>query len=84
MELFDVLLVGAFDALLLGEPQIYISSASRFPPSRFLLYYDHAGTRGAAHTTIFLYEAYQSYYYLLCAIMSFWTTCIQGLLLYAR
>ena len=35
MELFDVLLVGAFDALLLGEPQIYISSASLFLPSQF-------------------------------------------------
>ena len=68
MELFDVLLVGAFDALLLGESSIYISSASRFPPSRVLLYEDHACTRGAAHTAIFLYEAYLI---LLCASMSF-------------
>jgi hypothetical protein len=38
MELFDVLLVGAFDALLLGEPQTYISSGFLFPLQAVLLY----------------------------------------------
>jgi hypothetical protein len=57
MELFDVLLVGALDALRLGELYIYndISSASLFPlPSRVLFFSVHVCTRGAAHTTVYL------------------------------
>jgi hypothetical protein len=39
MELFDVLLVGALDALLLGESELDIRSAALFGfPSRVLLY----------------------------------------------